>query len=117
MDGYSLVDVIRIVEKTERTNADAVNLSEYFELSSRSVGTMNLPVVYIRFLVACTNWKDVCDGIALVHDKENLALKIYFHMSVAGMSRKRFTSYPKCFKFLACQLSGSFAAFDLLKSN
>jgi hypothetical protein len=78
---------------------------------------MNLAVIYIELFIASANGKYMYNYVTLVYDEKNLALEIDFHMQAAGNSRNRSNGCPKRFKFLAGQLSRSFAAFDFLISH
>ena len=117
VNGDSLMDVVRVVEKAERTNAKTANLSQYFELTSRSVGAMYFTMVNVELVIACADGKDAHDRTAFVYQKEDLSLEIYFQVRVATVLRQRPNCYPKGGKFLASQLTGSLAAFDFLKGN
>ena len=78
---------------------------------------MNLAMVYVEPFIAGANGKDVCNGCGFVNHKEYLALEVYLDMRVSGISWQRPYCHPQRLNFIASQLSGSFAAFDFLKSN
>jgi hypothetical protein len=84
MYGNSFVDVIWIIEQTERANTSPANLPDYLELSPRRVSSMNLAVVYVGFVVACANGKDVGNCSTVTDQKQHLTLEIYFCVRVTA---------------------------------
>jgi hypothetical protein len=117
MDGYSLVDVIRIVEQTERAKPIAGNFSCYFELPARRMGSMNLTMVNVSLFVACANGKDVSNGVAVVYYKQHLTPQINLEVRISSVASERLYGCPKRGELSEGQLAGSFAAFDFLESN
>jgi hypothetical protein len=62
MNRDTVVDVVRVVKKTKRTQPPSGNLSQDFKSSSGCMCAMNLAVVYIGFLIAGADRKNVCNG-------------------------------------------------------
>jgi hypothetical protein len=77
-------NVIRIVEKSERTPSPAGNFPQYDEPAARGMRTMILSVIYVVLFVASADRKDMVHLTSHIHDHQDLARKIDFNVWIAG---------------------------------
>ncbi len=81
------VNVIRVVEKAERTDSNSLYLPHYRELPARRMRTMNFALIRVQFFIARADRHDVRDHTFIIHDKQNLALQIHFDVRIISVFR------------------------------